>query len=607
MELRLDQFDTTLANRFVLNYLAQHRREFLGHAQALGLPDAVAHAAAGAISEEMRRVYSADGETGFVDWLVDPHALHFSNESLARSFTDSLPRILDGTLNRSGRLGRADPWFIANKISNPMSIDLGPGNVNLGTASSDLLGYLNGPAYTNDPLGLRKYLLNSSDAPSGLVDAAQIDFRKFISDLRDINSPLTSAMAVLNVARGYQYLGQLYGSAFIDPQNVADLQKQAGLLGAFYKMGEARFRELVPVGVVGGIGSVLRDPTQLAGGRYSHDNFFAINSLLSPDGFEASPDAAPGSTRQRWPVPHLAQTQEAERFVSQQNPANPAGLSAAELDHFYAATGHPAADQSEAIANGTLRVTLPDSVAKRPAATGFPQRSIAPPLYLDATRAAQGLFAQVLRSDVPRFPSRTIPESIPGFPEPQRSPILPAPQPGKRSEAPDGSSPVYAQTSLTTPAFRRDGVYSAAGNFFPSFRVGGAAAVGLSPAAANPIKPASDPEPIAAGTPARYLRRVDSRPETPVIDGAVASIVPDEDFGSRQSYETLKRRTVPYPDAAPGDWPLPDMPQSRELVGLVSGKPMTFHSSPPPLFFPDPATRGDEDWLIRLLAPGYRG
>lgn len=83
-------------------------------------------------------------------------------------------------------------------------------------------------------------------------------------------------------------------------------------------------------------------------------------------------------------------------------------------------------------------------------------------------------------------------------------------------------------------------------------------------------------------------------------------IVPDEDFGSCQAYDVLRRGIGPYPDAAPGDWPLPDMPQSCELVGLVSGKPMTFYSSPLPLFFPGSATRDDEDWLVKLLASGCR-
>ncbi|WJR76503.1 hypothetical protein [Bradyrhizobium sp. NP1] len=288
-------YDPTPANQFVLSYIAQHGREFLRHAQALGLPDQVAHAAASAISEEMRNVHSADGRMtatdAFLDWLVSSQ---FSNEYFARRFNDSLPQILDGSLNRSGPLGLLNPVFDARKLSNPMSIDVGPGNINLGTASNYLLGYLNNPSYANDPLGLRKYLLNPSGATSGPIGAEHIDFKKFVADLESLDSPLTSAMAMLNVARGYQYLDGLYGSAFTDPKDVSDLQTQAGLLGAFYKMGEARFRSFFPIGVAGGPGSVLPDPNRLAGGKYSHRNFFSINSLLNSGDFEAPPDAASG-------------------------------------------------------------------------------------------------------------------------------------------------------------------------------------------------------------------------------------------------------------------------------------------------------------------------
>lgn len=44
----------------------------------------------------------------------------------------------------------------------------------------------------------------------------------------------------------------------------------------------------------------------------------------------------------------------------------------------------------------------------------------------------------------------------------------------------------------------------------------------------------------------------------------------------------------------------PELP----LLGLVSGKPMSFYPVPPPIFgFPEQAAPNDEDWLMQLLAP----
>jgi hypothetical protein len=304
-------------------------------------------------------------------------------------------------------------------------------------------------------------------------------------------------------------------------------------------------------------------------------------------------------------VKHLAQTQEAERLVSERNPA---GLSAAELDRFYAATGSPAADQRASIADGTLRVAPPDSVAKGPSATGFPRRNTSPPPYLDATRAAQGLFGQLQPSDVPDFPSRTIPGSNTNFADPRRDPILPVPQGDKRSEAPDGPSPAFTQAFATTPAFRPDGVYSAAGNFFSALPSGKAAAARLSPASADSSEPGFDSGTIADGIPVRRLsRRADNQSYISAVDEAAAPIIPDEDVGSRQAYDILQRQAGPYPGATSGGWSLPDMPQSTKLAGLVSGEPMAFHTVPPPIFFPEAATGGDEDWLVKLLADRYRG
>lgn len=108
--------------------------------------------------------------------------------------------------------------------------------------------------------------------------------------------------------------------------------------------------------------------------------------------------------------------------------------------------------------------------------------------------------------------------------------------------------------------------------------------------------------------PLRYLRRrADGQSRLPPVDEAATPIVPDEDFGSLHAYGILRRKAEPYSAATPGGRSLPEMPQSKELVGLVSGEPMACYSVPSPIFFPDTAAQGDEDWLVKLLAGRYRG
>jgi len=119
--------------------------------------------------------------------------------------------------------------------------------------------------------------------------------------------------------------------------------------------------------------------------------------------------------------------------------------------------------------------------------------------------------------------------------------------------------------------------------------------------------PRSEERPSASDTrPVRYLSsRFFNEPQPSESgDGTTAPpLVPsDENFNPRQAMigERFAGSTASYPTTASRDSPQPGMP----LVGLVSGKPMSFYPVQPPIFrFPEPGARDDEDWLLQLLAP----
>jgi hypothetical protein len=81
------------------------------------------------------------------------------------------------------------------------------------------------------------------------------------------------------------------------------------------------------------------------------------------------------------------------------------------------------------------------------------------------------------------------------------------------------------------------------------------------------------PQAVAPGRPAtfndRFANWIDS-------DGAIAPLGP-------------RRAAPPAEDNRP--------------LGIFSGKPMPNYPFPPPIFFPEAAAAGDEDWLLQLLAP----
>ena len=92
----------------------------------------------------------------------------------------------------------------------------------------------------------------------------------------------------------------------------------------------------------------------------------------------------------------------------------------------------------------------------------------------------------------------------------------------------------------------------------------------------------------------------------PISDATAPPLVSlGENFdpGQAKADDRFGGRTAPNSAAASHGSSQPGTP----LLGLVSGKPMSFHPVQPPIFgFPEQAGSGDEDWLLQLLAPRGR-
>jgi len=287
----MSQFDRSPPNPFIQNYIARHASSFWTYAANLGLPSTAAVASASAVAEEMREVFDPAGnqfrKDAFLDWF--PRA---SNDATyVGDYLSSAGRISDGTLNlNAGLFGSGYGYsleFLGNKLSNPMAGDIGPGNVNFGSASSLLLNYLNDPSNANDPLNLGMYAPKALGDFVGPIGPSDIAFSNFFNDLVRLDSPTTAAISMLNIAAGYQFFKDTYGSTFTNLAAV-DQQTQIGLLAAFSKIGPSGFVANERWNLAFG---QLPDPSKLAGGGFAVDNFAMISDLLNRDpAFAFAPD-----------------------------------------------------------------------------------------------------------------------------------------------------------------------------------------------------------------------------------------------------------------------------------------------------------------------------
>jgi autotransporter passenger strand-loop-strand repeat protein len=196
----------------------------------------------------------------------------YSNADLAQIYSNSLPDIMSGALNSRQLSG--DVNFVLNKLDNPFSSDIGPGNINFGSASTQLLSYLNNPAYAGDPLNLQQYLLDPSAAANGPIGPTDINFTQFHSDLLSLDSPATAAIATLDVTQGFQRYTNAFGSAFTDLA-INDPQQQAALLAAYYKQGDNLFASG---------SSAMLNPLNLPGGQFALNNYGTFDQILNING-----------------------------------------------------------------------------------------------------------------------------------------------------------------------------------------------------------------------------------------------------------------------------------------------------------------------------------
>ena len=149
----------------------------------------------------------------------------------------------------------------------------------------------------------------------------------------------------------------------------------------------------------------------------------------------------------------------------------------------------------------------------------------------------------------------------------------------------------------------------ASGTFeFPRYAAANTPAVGLSSNLLPTGRPDAE-EGTADVPPIRYLRsRIAgmSMPSGLPTDATAPPLVRlDEDFDPRRAM--FDDRSGDLNASAPAATSPSSSQAEAPLLGLVSGKPMSFYSVQPPLFgFPEPSEANDEDWLVQLLAPRGR-
>jgi hypothetical protein len=121
------------------------------------------------------------------------------------------------------------------------------------------------------------------------------------------------------------------------------------------------------------------------------------------------------------------------------------------------------------------------------------------------------------------------------------------------------------------------------------------------------VRPDTEEDPNAADSkPVRYLSSRSAGKYVPTGFGADTTAPPlvpiGENFDPGQAAigDRFGGWTAAYPAGASRSSSGPEMP----LLGRVSGKPMSFYPVQPPIFgFAEKAASGDEDWLLKLLAP----
>jgi Ca2+-binding RTX toxin-like protein len=160
-----------------------------------------------------------------------------------------------------------------------MAGDLGVGNINFGSATSLLLNYLNDPSNANDPADLGKYGPKAFGDFIGPIGPSDIAFSNFFNDLTRFDSSTTAAISMLNIAAGYQFFKDTYGTAFTSLATF-DPQTQVGLLVAFSKIGPSGFVANERWNLAFG---QLPNPSKLGGGGFAVDNFTLISDLLNRD------------------------------------------------------------------------------------------------------------------------------------------------------------------------------------------------------------------------------------------------------------------------------------------------------------------------------------
>jgi hypothetical protein len=229
-------------NRSIQAWLSTHATEIAGIADILGVP--ATSIAAPLVQEAGGIIFdgfapSAPFLTGptrlddplrldslhaykeqiFDEWL-DEWVQQYSHQDIAQDFSNKSSEI-------AGRPGSVTPSGVARwleKITSPTANDLGWGNVNLGTAISELQNYLHDPHYAGDPLHLKQY---------------ESDYRAFARDLVDPHAAASFAISGLIAREGQDYYTKTYGEQYTTLPD----QAKAALSTTYFKQGDTKIRE----------------------------------------------------------------------------------------------------------------------------------------------------------------------------------------------------------------------------------------------------------------------------------------------------------------------------------------------------------------------------
>ena len=273
---------TTIYDRGAMNEVEALKPRIAQVAAELGLrPEAIF----GALVEENHAYRSAPRKNALGDAWVRFRDL--DHESL-RQFYQRAQR--DGTLDNHSAL---------DKFSNVTLNDVGPYNIQIGTAIRLVSDYAQNTPPERDPLGLRRY---ASDYPA------------LVNDLMKPSNDTAPAIAGLMLAEAQRYMARHTDPQYWDRQNRAT---QDAVLITYYNMGPAAIERNRPNNMQEHGGVYMPQPgAREVGGKNHITNAQAIGDIFGHTDYKTRTDTAPSDSQ-------TSDATEPSRTVAPSEPTTP--------------------------------------------------------------------------------------------------------------------------------------------------------------------------------------------------------------------------------------------------------------------------------------------